>query len=101
MTIYRSRIIILIVRGDKLFYLAVMGVCVMMPLTLFKTGDSGQIRRLHGNDEICRHLEDMGFVAGEIVTIVSETAGGYIVELKGSRLALNDVMASRIFLDGR
>lgn len=70
-----------------------------MPLTMFRSGDVCMIKKLYGNDDVCRHLADMGFVAGETIKVISETAGGFIVELKGSRLALNETMASKLFLE--
>ncbi len=70
----------------------------MMPLTMLKQGQSGVIKELHGNSAAVRHLEELGFVTGENIRVISELAGNLIIELKGSRLALNKVTASRIIL---
>ena len=69
-----------------------------MPLTMLTQGASGVIREVRGKAEAVRHLADLGFVAGETIRVVAEQSGNLIVELKGSRLALNKVTASRIIL---
>lgn len=70
-----------------------------MPLSMLNTGDAGVIRQLHGQPKVVKHLEDMGFVAGESVTVISSVNGNLIVEIKGTRLALNLVTANRIILE--
>ena len=42
------------------------------------------------------HLENLGFVAGAEVKVVSEQAGNFIVEVKGAQVALNKQVAQRI-----
>lgn len=69
-----------------------------MPLTMLKQGESGTIKELHGQAAAVKHLEDLGFIAGETVRVITELSGNLIIELKGSHLALNKVMASRIIL---
>lgn len=69
-----------------------------MPLTMLRQGDAGIIKELHGNASVVKHLEALGFVSGETVKVISELSGNLIIELKGSRLALNKVMANRIIL---
>lgn len=69
-----------------------------MPLTMLKKGDSGIIKEIHGQSAAVKHLEDLGFVAGETVRIITEWAGNLIVDLKGSRLALDKAMANRIII---
>ena len=69
-----------------------------MPLAMLKQGNSGIIKELHGGSAAVKHLEDMGFVAGETVRVISELSGNLIIELKGSRLALNKTLANRIIL---
>ena len=60
-----------------------------MPLTLASAGEENMIRRVGGNDETKRHLEDLGFVAGANVTIVSSIGGNLIVNVKDSRVAIS------------
>ena len=42
----------------------------MMPLTLAAIGEESLIRRVGGNPETKKHLEDMGFVAGGTANLV-------------------------------
>ena len=40
-----------------------------MPLTLAAAGEENIIRKVGGNPEVKKHLEELGFVAGDTVTI--------------------------------
>ncbi len=69
-----------------------------MPLTFSPPGTSVCIKAVKGKDEIRRFLESMGFVTGSMVTVVSETGGNLIVNVKESRVALSRAMANRILV---
>lgn len=69
-----------------------------MPLILATTGNEVSIKRITGNDETKRFLGSLGFVAGETVTVISELGGNLIINVKGSRVALDKGMASRIIV---
>ena len=56
------------------------------------------IRRAGGKEEIRKFLENRGFVAGGTVTVVSETGGNLIVNVKDSRVAIGRDMASKILV---
>ena len=43
----------------------------MMPLILAAAGETNTIRKVSGNPEVKKHLEDLGFVVGGEVTVVS------------------------------
>ncbi len=68
----------------------------MIPLTMAKPGDTVTIRRITGRDEIRQHLAELGFVLDSEITVVSSLAGNLIVQVKDSRVALDQSMASRI-----
>ncbi len=70
----------------------------MMPLTLANVGEENMIRKVGGNPETKKHLEDMGFVAGGNVTIVSTIGGNLIVNVKESRVAISREMAGKIMI---
>lgn len=70
----------------------------MMPLTLATIGESYIIRRVGGSPEIRKHLENLGFVAGSSVSIVSTIAGNLIVNVKESRVAISREMAMKILV---
>lgn len=69
----------------------------MLPLSMAKAGDRVMVARIGGNDEAKKHLEDLGFVVGEPVQVVSAPGNGnVIVALKGARLAITSQMANKI-----
>ncbi|MGI5986560.1 FeoA family protein [uncultured Oscillibacter sp.] len=70
----------------------------MMPLTMAKTGEPVTIRKITGKDEVRLHLAELGFVVDSEVTVVTEIAGNLIVQVRGSRVALNEAMANRIMI---
>lgn len=69
-----------------------------MPLSMLKVGDRKRILRINGKDETKRFLENLGFVAGSEVTVVSELSGNIIVNVKETRVALDRAMANRIMV---
>ena len=70
----------------------------MMPLLLAGVGEDNIIRKVGGNQETKKHLEDLGFVAGGTVTIVSEIGGNLIVKVKDSRVAISREIAGKIMI---
>lgn len=70
-----------------------------MPLTMVKTGEPNVIRRVGGKEETRRFLENLGFVSGGIVTVVSEMGGNMIVNVKDSRVAIGKDMANKILVE--
>ena len=70
----------------------------MMPLTLADVGKEQIIHRICGNDEVRRHLENLGFVAGGEVTLISSMGGNVIVKVKESRVAISEEMARKIMV---
>ena len=71
---------------------------IMMPLTMAKTGEVNTIKKVGGKEETRRFLENLGFVAGWSVTVVSATGGNMIVNVKESRVAINKDMANKIMV---
>lgn len=67
-----------------------------MPLSFLKNGESSKVSKVRGKDEVRHHLENLGFVEGAEVRVVSEMAGSLIVEIKGTQVALDRSVASKI-----
>ena len=44
----------------------------MMPLSMVKAGETNIIRKIGGKEEVRKFLENLGFVTGGEVTVVSE-----------------------------
>ena len=70
----------------------------MMPLTLATAGEENIIKKVGGNPETRKFLENLGFVAGGTVTVISEISGIVIVNVKESRVAVSKEMASKIMV---
>ena len=69
-----------------------------MPLTMLNIGETGEIKRIGGNEETRRFLNNLGFVVGAEVSVVSAIGGNVIVNIKDSRVAINKDMANRIMV---
>ena len=70
----------------------------MMPLSMAKQGESNTIRRVGGKEETRRFIENLGFVAGAEVMVISEFNGSMIVNVKDSRVAIGNDMAIKIMV---
>ncbi|GAA0276915.1 ferrous iron transport protein A [Muricomes sp. OA1] len=70
----------------------------MMPLTMMREGEPNVIRKVGGKEETRRFLENLGFVAGGTVTVVSVIGGNMIVNVKESRVAIGRDMANKIMV---
>ena len=70
----------------------------MMPLTIMKAGEECTIKKIGGKEETKRFLEELGFIVGGTVTIVSDTGGNLIVNVKGCRVAIGKDMAVKIMV---
>ena len=69
-----------------------------MPLTMAREGEVTSIKRVGGKEEVRRHLENMGFVPGASVTVVSANNGNVIVNVKEARVAISREMANKIMI---
>lgn len=69
-----------------------------MPIALCSKGDSGRIRKIQGEDGVQRHLRSLGFAEGVPITVVSRLFGSVIVDVRGSRIALDESMARSIII---
>ena len=70
----------------------------MMPLTMTNTGETNIIKKVGGKEETKRFLENLGFVVGGVVTVVSDIGGNLIVNIKDSRVAIGRDMANKILV---
>ena len=69
-----------------------------MPLTMAKVGEENTIRGIGGNEAVRSHLENLGFVTGGAVTLISEIGGNVIVNVKDTRIAISKEMANKIMV---
>lgn len=70
----------------------------MMPLTFADIGEENVIRKIGGRPDVKKHLENLGFVVGGNVTVITTLAGNVIVNVKEARVAISKEMAQKIFI---
>lgn len=70
----------------------------MMPLIYANIGELNTIARIGGNSETKRFLNNLGFVVGTQITVLSAIGGNVIVNVKDSRVAINEDMAKHIMV---
>jgi ferrous iron transport protein A len=68
-----------------------------VPLVTAKIGEGGKIVRISGKPDTRKFLCELGFVIGQRVSVVNENSGNMILDVKGSRIAMDRAMASKIF----
>lgn len=69
-----------------------------MSLAFANVGETKVIVDFKGKEDIKRHLQDLGFVKGESVKLLSENESGLIILVKGVRIAINRALASKIMV---
>lgn len=67
-----------------------------MQLTFVQMNRPYAVKKIRGRDDVKRHLSHLGLVENANVSLCQCDGGNVIVEVKGSRLALNASVASRI-----
>jgi len=70
----------------------------VIPLIYATVGEEVIIRKIGGSPEVKKHLENLGFVAGGTVTLITALNGNLIVKVKESRVALNEELARKIMI---
>ena len=69
-----------------------------VPLFTVKAGTRGRIGRIGGKEDLRRHLNALGFTVGEYVTVMQGGAGDFIVDIRGSRIAIDRSITSKIMI---
>ena len=69
-----------------------------MPLSMVKAGEPNVSKKVGGKSETKKFLENLGFVVGGLVTVISEINGSLIVNVKDSRVAIGKDMANKILV---
>ncbi len=70
----------------------------MMPLTLANVGEENIIKKVGGKPDVKKHLENLGFVAGGNVTVITMIGGNVIVNVKEARVAISRERAQKIMI---
>ena len=61
-----------------------------------RVGDKGTVVSISGREETKRFLAGLGFTPGTEVKAVCEASGSVILDVKGSKIAIDRKMASKI-----
>ena len=67
-----------------------------IPISMARVGDKGTVVSISGREETKRFLAGLGFTPGTEVKAVSEASGNVILDVKGSKIAIDRKMASKI-----
>ena len=70
----------------------------MVQLIFANSGDSLIIKKVGGNRDTKKRLENLGFVVGGEISVISENDGDLIVSVKESRVAVSREMAEKIMV---
>ncbi len=71
----------------------------LVPLSIMRPGQRGRIVTLNVGRGQARRLMEMGLLPGEIVDVLSNSAGPVIVRVREITLALGRNVASRIWVE--
>lgn len=70
----------------------------MMPLCFADLDADNTIKKIGGSQEVKKHLENLGFVVGGSVRVISRLGENVIVNVKEARVAISEEMARRIMV---
>lgn len=70
----------------------------MLPLIYADVNEANVIKKVSGKQDVKKHLEDMGFVVGAVVNVVTKVNGNLIVNVKNTKVALDSELASKIMV---
>lgn len=70
----------------------------MIPLIFADDNTEVIVRRVSGRPEVKKHLEDLGFVPGSSLEIISRMGDNLIVRIRESRIALDGALAGKIMV---
>ena len=82
--------------GSTILYDGASGPSV--PVSFLKNGDLAKVVRISGKKEVKSFLEGLGFIPGTPIRIVNKDNCGHILEVRGSRIAIDDGMAMKIMV---
>ena len=69
-----------------------------MPLTLLRAGQSSIITRIGGNPKTRQFLNNLGFVVGTPITVISQIDGNVICAIRDTRVAISEQMAKKVYV---
>ena len=70
----------------------------MIPLSFAEVGQPQIIKKIGGNPETKKHLEDLGFHVGGEICVINTIDGNLIVNVKECRVAVSRELANKIMI---
>lgn len=70
----------------------------MIPLTFANVGEEATIQKIGGKQDVKKHLENLGFMVGSTVKVITALGGNLIVQVKEARIAISKEMAQKIMV---
>ncbi len=71
----------------------------MLPLTIAPYNVAVTVNRVTAEEKTKRHLENLGITGGAELVPLSSGGGNVIVKVRDSRLALNNELAGKIYVN--
>ena len=71
----------------------------MLPLVAVPLGGEVKVAKVAVEDKVKRHLENLGILAGQTITPMSDNMGNTVIRVKESRLVVNNGLAAKIFVE--
>ena len=71
----------------------------MIPLIYAQADANVTIKKVSADEKTKRHLENLGVLVGAQINLVSIHKGNVILKVKDGRLALNQSLATKIFVE--
>lgn len=69
-----------------------------MALTMARVGEIRTIMDIRAKDSLKKYLQSLGFMVGVRIQVISDNASGLILQVKGSKIALNKGTANQIIV---
>ena len=68
----------------------------MLPITMAASGESILVKKIAGKDDTRHHLNELGLVEGDTITVIQNNSGNLILQVKDGIIALDEQLAMRI-----
>ena len=68
----------------------------MLPITMASAEESILVKKITGKDDTRHHLNELGLVEGDTITVIQNNNGNLILQVKDGRIALDEKLAMRI-----
>ena len=70
----------------------------MIPLNLININEKFIVAKIIGKDEVIKHLNNLGVVCGNEISIVAKNENNLIISIFESRIGIDKLVASKIMV---